>query len=413
MRLDGRHSILVGAGFSSFLDVEALEDLQDLPMIVAGSDLFLLVLSDGVLESQYCLDELAAAVEVGMPIVLVVKEGARWRDESGKLKADFPSDADIARLEPSACRRGFSGTAIKHSNEYYSAFSKKLLDRVRGVIDPVRQKEPGQGDESAGKAAAMARRQKLLEVRDHGRVQQIPGSHAVSQSPHPPTASLPRPPALTPQPARIVSGDSPAGPAIGGDVLGEVMRAMQQQAEQHARVLQQQAEQHASQQAALIRAMERQAEQQAEANTRSMERIAELVGAMERQAEAHAAAMTNQLQTVLELTLDMGGWSEPQSTEVADSPLELQGSEGEHTATHAHRMLESREAANGREHPVASITLPPVSKNGQLHGNDATARQATRLPSLPPVYPARQSSRRYLRRGAPRSSTAAGGSRWY
>ena len=42
--------------------VEALEDINDLPMIVAGCDLFLLVLSDGVLDSQFCMQELATAV---------------------------------------------------------------------------------------------------------------------------------------------------------------------------------------------------------------------------------------------------------------------------------------------------------------------------------------------------------------
>ena len=78
--------------------VEALEDIKDLPMIVAGCDLFLLVLSDGVLDSQFCMQELATAVEVGVPIVLVVKEGSRWPDDAGNLKADFPTDVTIATL---------------------------------------------------------------------------------------------------------------------------------------------------------------------------------------------------------------------------------------------------------------------------------------------------------------------------
>ena len=39
----GLHSLIVHHGYSCFIDVENLESLSDLPMVVAGCDVFILV----------------------------------------------------------------------------------------------------------------------------------------------------------------------------------------------------------------------------------------------------------------------------------------------------------------------------------------------------------------------------------
>ena len=49
----GLHSLLVGQGFTSFLDVDALEEISDLPLIVSGCDALVVVLTDHVLESRW------------------------------------------------------------------------------------------------------------------------------------------------------------------------------------------------------------------------------------------------------------------------------------------------------------------------------------------------------------------------
>ena len=57
-----------------FLDMEFRDDLNDLEELVAASSTLLFVLTDHVLESEWCLKELAAAVKNNVKIVMVVKE---------------------------------------------------------------------------------------------------------------------------------------------------------------------------------------------------------------------------------------------------------------------------------------------------------------------------------------------------
>ena len=68
-------SMLKGKDYSCFLDVDALEGVNDLDMLVAGSDVFIFILSTDVLASQWCSKELAAAVISDVPILMIRKEG--------------------------------------------------------------------------------------------------------------------------------------------------------------------------------------------------------------------------------------------------------------------------------------------------------------------------------------------------
>ena len=374
--------------------VEALEDINDLPMIVAGCDLFLLVLSDGVLDSQFCMQELATAVEVGVPIVLVVKEGSRWPDDAGNLKADFPTDATIATLEPPSCRRGFSAAAIKHSNEYYSAFSKKLQERVRVVIEPIRQREPQDGDEPAGSKSALARRKQLMQVRETtGRVPRVPGSHAATGQSPPlqpsPPKQLPTSPRRAPAFASSAAAAVPAGSA---DMLSTVIAAMQQQAETHAR-----------QQAELVKAMQ---QQQAEAHRAMQQQADSHARALQQQADAYAAAMSSQLETILGYEAARGAGQLP---ECALQPLALT-SRG---SPNGEGLFEGR---SSMPYHVQGA-LPETAASQQIGGSNTEAGTSgsaeVRLPSLPPISGRpRQpmqwlqvSGRRHLRSGAPLAAT--------
>jgi hypothetical protein len=77
------HTVLIGVGLRVFLDYECLEDVHELPTFVARSANLLFVMTDNVLDSQWCIAELAAAADAGVNVVLVKKHGARWRDAHG------------------------------------------------------------------------------------------------------------------------------------------------------------------------------------------------------------------------------------------------------------------------------------------------------------------------------------------
>ena len=106
------------------------------------------VLSDGVFESKYCMQELASAVNAGVEVVLVTKEGSRWPSRTGDLTELFPTSEQIASLEPPECRAAFRRKAITHSNEYYSAFSHNLMkaitDKVAAHVTQYGQPASGQ-----------------------------------------------------------------------------------------------------------------------------------------------------------------------------------------------------------------------------------------------------------------------------
>lgn len=129
------HTLLVTRGMTVFLDFEWREELTQLQSAVAGSRVFIFVLSDNVLQSEWCIKELLAAVQSGSVIVLLTKDGARWSDgpDSPHKNQLFPLRHEIEML-PLEVQSVFLGKPIVHSDEYYAAFVEQLMDRVhRGI----------------------------------------------------------------------------------------------------------------------------------------------------------------------------------------------------------------------------------------------------------------------------------------
>ena len=84
-------------GARIFLDVEDLEDIGDLELYVESSSVVLIFLSRGYFLSKNCMREVAAAIEMNKPIVLVhelnpSKGGASLQ----ALKAECPEEHRVA-----------------------------------------------------------------------------------------------------------------------------------------------------------------------------------------------------------------------------------------------------------------------------------------------------------------------------
>ncbi|KAF5843214.1 hypothetical protein DUNSADRAFT_890 [Dunaliella salina] len=125
-------NLLVLRGISTFLDFEYQEELQletGLSDLVASCRNFVFVLTDNVLSSKWCLRELEAAVDNRVNIILIVKEGSRWKDEDGRKSSPFPGPNVIAEL-PEKIKPVFTRKAIHHSDEYYSSFIDMLMKKV-------------------------------------------------------------------------------------------------------------------------------------------------------------------------------------------------------------------------------------------------------------------------------------------
>ena len=124
------------------------------------------VLSDGVFESKFCMEELASAVNAGVEIVLITKEGSRWPNRNGDMVEVFPPPELIEALEPPACRAAFARRAITHTNEYYAAFSHNLMQTVDKLIKEHRHQHgnPQEGQDTPDRLVLTQRRQ-LLRAR--------------------------------------------------------------------------------------------------------------------------------------------------------------------------------------------------------------------------------------------------------
>merc|ERR1719240_1518562 len=77
--------------------------------------------------------ELTAAVEHGVPVTVIKKEGARWIEpDSGVRSLNFPSYAELNRLDEKI-RPIFQIKIVEHSDTYYASFIEKLFERL--VVD--------------------------------------------------------------------------------------------------------------------------------------------------------------------------------------------------------------------------------------------------------------------------------------
>ena len=142
---------------------ENLDRIDELSLIVAGCTVFIFILSEGCLESPFCRRELSAAVAADVPVVLIIKEGARWPDAYGAMSDAFPSarlidEAFTGAEEP--CRSVFKSKAIQHSNEYFSAFSTTVIKRVQNAVADSAKHYPKGAD-----AQAISQRRRLLSKR--------------------------------------------------------------------------------------------------------------------------------------------------------------------------------------------------------------------------------------------------------
>ncbi|MEW5313824.1 MAG: hypothetical protein WDW38_005361 [Sanguina aurantia] len=113
------YNLLVLRGFTTFLDFEYRDELKELGNIVSRCVNFVFVLTDNIFESHWCMEELQAAVDANINIILVMKEGSRWKDASGAKVCEFPSD-ELVRTLPEGVRKIFSRKALHHSDEYYA-----------------------------------------------------------------------------------------------------------------------------------------------------------------------------------------------------------------------------------------------------------------------------------------------------
>ena len=126
------------------------------------------MLSDGVFDSKYCMQELASAVNGGVEVVLITKEGSRWPNQNGDMVEIFPPPELIDALEPPECRTAFTRRAITHTNEYYAAFSHNLMQSINAAIKEHRQQhgEPPTGQDNPDRLV-LAQRKQLMMARSH------------------------------------------------------------------------------------------------------------------------------------------------------------------------------------------------------------------------------------------------------
>ncbi|KAF5831870.1 armadillo-type protein [Dunaliella salina] len=132
------YNLLVLRGVSAFLDFEYQEELQletGLSKLVASCRNFVFVLTDNVLASKWCLQELEAALDHNVNIILLVKEGSRWQDENGVKFSPFPGPNIVSEL-PEKLQPIFTRKAIHHSDEYYSSFINMLMKKVTANKPP-------------------------------------------------------------------------------------------------------------------------------------------------------------------------------------------------------------------------------------------------------------------------------------
>eukprot|EP00798_Chlamydomonas_sp_ICE-L_P008087 gene8087-1330_t len=131
------HTLFNVRGLSAFLDFEWREELTELETAVGSSRNLVFILTDNILSSHWCIKELQAAIKHKTNIILVTREGARWKDSTGAPTCLFPPDELVQSL-PEDVRPLFTRKSIMHSDEYYAAFVDQLLIKVkRASTEPI------------------------------------------------------------------------------------------------------------------------------------------------------------------------------------------------------------------------------------------------------------------------------------
>ncbi|KAG2449069.1 hypothetical protein HYH02_005818 [Chlamydomonas schloesseri] len=123
------YNLLVVRSFKTFLDYEYREELSDLGQIVANSANLIFIMTDNIFDSPWCIRELEAAVEAKTNIILLVKEGSRWKNEEGLKICEFPGGNILSKLSDDM-RKVFTRKALYHSDEYYQTFVEMLVKKI-------------------------------------------------------------------------------------------------------------------------------------------------------------------------------------------------------------------------------------------------------------------------------------------
>jgi hypothetical protein len=76
------------------------EDLSQLGDIVGRCVNLVFVLTDNVFESAWCMRELQSAIQHGVNVILITKDGARWNDTNGNATCAFPPEHLLRKLPP-------------------------------------------------------------------------------------------------------------------------------------------------------------------------------------------------------------------------------------------------------------------------------------------------------------------------
>ncbi|KAG2489997.1 hypothetical protein HYH03_011625 [Edaphochlamys debaryana] len=123
------YNLLVVRSFKTFLDYEYRQELSDLGQIVANSANLIFIMKDNNFDSPWCIRELEAAVEAKINIILLVKEGSRWKNDDGLKICEFPGSGYLGKL-PEELQKVFTRKALYHSDEYYQTFVDMLIKKI-------------------------------------------------------------------------------------------------------------------------------------------------------------------------------------------------------------------------------------------------------------------------------------------
>jgi hypothetical protein len=118
-----------------------------------------LLLSNRIFQSQWCLREVRAALRARIPIIPVVVEHARWNGHA------FPPESMIPPFIQPALER----LASTYNSQYHTAFTQKLVEQIRTELDTATTASTSAtGPQSQTDAAAPSQPPKAVHVTGGG-----------------------------------------------------------------------------------------------------------------------------------------------------------------------------------------------------------------------------------------------------
>ncbi|GIL95002.1 hypothetical protein Vretimale_1115 [Volvox reticuliferus] len=141
------HPMLVLQGVPAFIDSQHRTASSDWAHMIACCKNMVVVMSEMLLASPEHVREVEAALTVGLNVVVVVPEGARWTDSHGNKSFDSPPPAVLLAL-PASVRGLFADNTLPYSADGHEEFMQRLMARL--------QLPATAGSVSAGDGAAEA-----------------------------------------------------------------------------------------------------------------------------------------------------------------------------------------------------------------------------------------------------------------